>query len=158
MLCEELHKVLSDVNAAARDLEYRLSVLLALAEAGSVAMMPRAAGEVLSSAAMLGKDEELLAQEARALAGQIGAPGSAHLGELAKMLGEAGPAVLIATQELSDTLESVSRLRDNLGRICTERIERLRESMSLLGVQPVGTYGSKGRLTGGLSPLMNEAV
>ncbi len=158
MICEELHKVLSEVNSGARDLEYRLSVLLAMAEAGSVGMMPRAAGEVLSSASTLGTREERLAKEVRALAAQLCSPESTRLSALASLLGEDGPAVRFAAQELATTLESVEHLRESLGRTCSVRIERLRESMSLLGVPASATYGNTGRLTGGLAPLIDEAV
>ena len=158
MANDDLHMLLAELNAGAKDLEYRLSVLLSMAESGSVAMMPRAAGEVMSSSAALSAQEDRLARELSVLAERTGAARATPLRTLARMLGEEGEAILGDAEELAVGLESVARLRESLGRVCSERVERLHQSMAMLGLQKPATYSSTGRLSASVASIMNEAV
>ena len=158
MANDDLHLLLAELNTGAKDLEYRLSVLLSMAESGSVAMMPRAAGEVMSSSAALAAPQERLARVVDALARRTGAPASTPLRELARMLGNEGAEVLDDAEELASSLDAIARLRDSLSRVCAERIERLHQSMALFGVRQPTTYSSTGKLSRNLAPIMSEAV
>ena len=132
----------------ARDLSYRLGVLLALARDGQVDTLVNASSEVTTSIGELAFAQEELVSSLEAHAAAIGHSGLLRLSQVDALLAPIG-------DDLRNTLEEIGQTAGAIKAVCGERITWAQNALAHLGSPEQPAYGSSGRLDQSRQRLMD---